>query len=150
MGRNQDIELNKRIIRGGGKIIIIPDTYCTYHARETFKALAKNNFGNGKWNILTLFYTKEMRSLSLRHFVPLIFLLSLVIPSILGILWHWAFVISALALLSYFLAIGTVSATLVISKGYNFYYLLASFSTLHFSYGWGSLIAILKLPFIKR
>ena len=37
--RNQDIELNKRIIRGGGKIIIIPDTYCTYLARETYKAV---------------------------------------------------------------------------------------------------------------
>lgn len=35
--RNQDIELNKRIIRGRGKIIIIPDTFCTYLARETYK-----------------------------------------------------------------------------------------------------------------
>ena len=43
--RNQDIELNKRIIRGGGKIYILPDTYCTYLARETWKALAKNNYG---------------------------------------------------------------------------------------------------------
>ena len=148
--RNQDIELNKRIVRGGGKIIIIPDTFCTYHARETFKALAKNNFGNGKWNVLTLFYTQEIRSLSLRHFVPLLFVLSLVIPSIIGILWHPAFVISALALLCYLLAIGTVCTKLALSKGYNIYYLFASFSTLHFSYGWGSLIAILKLPFIKR
>ena len=41
--RNQDIELNKRILRGGGKIFIVPDTYCTYLARETFKGLAKNN-----------------------------------------------------------------------------------------------------------
>ena len=48
--RNQDIELNKRIVRGGGRIYIVPDTYCVYLARETFKELAKNNFGNGKWN----------------------------------------------------------------------------------------------------
>lgn len=51
--RNQDIELNKRIVRGGGHIYIVPDTYCVYLARETFKGLVKNNFGNGKWNILT-------------------------------------------------------------------------------------------------
>ena len=62
--RNQDIELNKRIIRGGGKIYILPDTYCTYLARETWRALAKNNYGNGKWNILTVYYTKTFSSLS--------------------------------------------------------------------------------------
>ena len=62
--RNQDIELNKRIKRGGGHIFIIPDISCTYLARETFKALAKNNYGNGKWNILTVYYTKYFSSLT--------------------------------------------------------------------------------------
>lgn len=148
--RNQDIELNKRIIRGGGKIIIIPDTFCTYLARETFKALAKNNFGNGKWNILTVYYTKEMRSLSLRHFVPLAFILSVLIPSIVGFIWLPAFGVSLLALFMYLTLFGIVSARLALTKGLNFYYLFASFITLHISYGWGSLIGLLKLPFIKR
>lgn len=148
--RNQDIELNKRIIRGGGKIVIIPDTYCTYLARETFRALAKNNFGNGKWNILTVYYTKEMRSLSLRHFVPLAFILSVLIPSIVGFIWLPAFGVSLLALFMYLTLFGIVSAKLALTKGLNFYYLFASFITLHISYGWGSLIGLLKLPFIKR
>lgn len=147
--RNQDIELNKRIIRGGGKIVIIPDTFCTYLARETYKALAKNNYGNGKWNILTVYYTKEMRSLSLRHFIPLAFVLSLILPSIVGIFWWPAFCISGLALFAYLLLLGAVSAKLAISKKLNFFYLLASFITLHISYGWGSLIGLLRLPFIK-
>ena len=51
--RNQDIELNKRIVRNGGKIFIVPDTSCTYFAREKYSALAKNNFQNGKWDIFT-------------------------------------------------------------------------------------------------
>lgn len=147
--RNQDIELNKRIIRGGGKIVIIPDTFCTYLARETYKALAKNNYGNGKWNILTVYYTKEMRSLSLRHFIPLAFVLSLILPSIVGIFWWPAFCISGSALLAYLLLLGFVSARLSVSKKLNFIYLLASFITLHLSYGWGSLIGLLKLPFTK-
>lgn len=147
--RNQDIELNKRIIRGGGKIVIIPDTFCTYLARENYKALAKNNFGNGKWNILTVYYTKEMRSLSVRHFVPLAFVLSLIVPTIVGLFWWPAFCVSGLALLMYLLALGTVSAKLTASKGLNFIYLLCSFITLHVSYGWGSLMGILKLPFTK-
>jgi len=50
--RNQDIELNKRIKRGGGKLYMVPDIQCTYYARETFSELAKNNYQNGLWNIL--------------------------------------------------------------------------------------------------
>lgn len=148
--RNQDIELNKRIIRGGGKIIIIPDTYCTYLARETYKALAKNNFDNGKWNILTVFYTREIKSLSIRHFVPLCFVLGLILPLIAGIFWHPALWLSLAVALMYILALGTVSLKLAVTKKLNFFYLLISFIVLHVSYGFGSLVALLKLPWMGR
>lgn len=148
--RNQDIELSKRIINGGGKIFIIPDTYCTYLARETFKGLAKNNFGNGKWNILTVYYTHNMKSLSLRHFIPLLFVLGLMVPTIVGVFWHSALLLSAFALMMYMLALGTISAKLALTKKLNFFYLLWSFVTLHCCYGWGSLIGVLQLPFIHR
>ena len=148
--RNQDIELNKRILRGGGKIYILPDTYCTYLARETWRALAKNNYGNGKWNILTVFYTKMFSSLSLRHFIPLLFLLSLVVPLLLSLIW-WPFVlVSVVSLLAYLLLISTASLKLAVQKHLNFIYLLTTFFVLHLSYGWGSLVGILKLPFTKR
>lgn len=152
--RNQDIELNKRIIRGGGKIVIIPDTFCTYLARENYKALAKNNFGNGKWNILTVYFTKVIRSLSVRHFVPLLFVLSLIIPTLIGLFWWPALLVSLLSLLSYLMVLGTISANLAIKKGLNFFYLLASFIVLHVSYGWGSFVGILKIlfhrPFVTK
>ena len=147
--RNQDIELNKRIIRGGGRIVIVPDTYCTYFARENYHELAKNNYGNGKWNILTVYYTKEMRSLSVRHFVPLAFVLSLIVPILVGVFWWPTLCVSVLALCVYLLALGSVSAQLAVSKRLSCFYLLASFSVLHISYGWGSLVGILKLLFTK-
>lgn len=148
--RNQDIELNKRIIRGGGKIFILPDTYCTYLARETWCALAKNNYGNGKWNILTVYYTKTFSSLSLRHFIPLLFLLSLIVPLLLAFIW-WPFVlVSAVSLLAYTCLLSAVSLKLAVTKKLNFFYLLITFFVLHLSYGWGSLVGILKLPFTKR
>lgn len=145
--RNQDIELNKRIIRGGGHIYILPDTYCTYLARETYHALAKNNYGNGKWNILTVYYTKLFSSLSIRHFIPLAFVLSLIVPALLSLLW-WPFILISIAtLLAYTGLIGVISAKLAISKHLNFFYLVATFFVLHLSYGWGSLMGILRLPF---
>ena len=148
--RNQDIELNKRILRGGGKIYILPDTYCTYLARETWHGLAKNNYENGKWNILTVYYTKTFSSLSLRHFIPLLFLLSLIVPLLLVLIW-WPFVLVSAASLSAYTGLLTiVSLKLAIQKKLNFFYLLTTFSVLHLSYGWGSLVGILKLPFTKR
>lgn len=148
--RNQDIELNKRIIHGGGKIYIVPNTFCTYLARETYKALAKNNYENGKWNILTVYYTKQLKSLSIRHFIPLLFVLSLVLPLFLSFVYFPIIYISLFSFLAYVLLIGEVSLILSVRKENNFFYLLLSFMVLHISYGWGSLVGIFKLPFIKK
>lgn len=148
--RNQDIELNKRIIRGGGKIFILPDTYCTYLARETWKALAKNNFSNGMWNILTVYYTRTFSSLSLRHFIPLLFILSLIVPLLLAFVWRPFALISIASLIAYVALLSLVSIKLALSKHLNYFYLLVTFVVLHLSYGWGSMVGIIKLPFTKR
>ncbi|MBE6311000.1 MAG: glycosyltransferase family 2 protein [Bacteroidales bacterium] len=147
--RNQDIELNKRIIRGGGSIYIVPDTYCTYLARETYSGIAKNNYGNGMWNILTCAYTKQLSSLSLRHFIPLIFVLSLILPIIGGMFWSPIMVVSILSLITYIVTLSVVCIKLSITKGLHFIYLLLAFITLHISYGLGSLYGVLKIPFLK-
>jgi len=142
--RNQDIELNKRIINGGGKIYLIPDVKCIYYARENFTDLAKNNFANGKWNILTAYYTKTLNSLSLRHFIPLLFLLSLLVPLFLSIfIPKFAYV--TLFSLSSYLALVIIMSFKLRDKKNSFFYLIMSFFTLHFSYGIGSLMGIFSL-----
>lgn len=148
--RNQDIEFNKRIHRGGGKIIIIPDTYSTYYARESFGKLAKNNYGNGKWNILTVWYTNQMKSLGLRHFIPLLFILSLILPTVGAIFLHPLIRIAVASLSCYTFVVSLVSVKLATRLHLNFIRLIQTFFVLHLSYGWGSLIGILKLPFEKR
>lgn len=148
--RNQDIELNKRIKAGGGKIVIVPYTFCTYYARETFSKLARNNYGNGKWNILTVYYTRQLKSLSLRHFIPLFFVLSLLLPVVAGFFWHPLWWICAASLLLYTFVVSLISARIAIKKLLNFFYLISAFFVLHLSYGWGSLVGLLQLPFTKR
>ena len=146
--RNQDIEFNKRIINGGGKIYLVPDVSCIYYARENFKDLAKNNFANGYWNILTAFYTGTFRSLSLRHFIPLLFILSLIVPLFVAC-WYPSFIwMSVFSLVSYLSLVIMVSLRLK-NKTDNFWYLFISFLILHFSYGIGSLVALGKLASMK-
>lgn len=146
--RNQDIEFNKRIVRNGGKIMIIPDTYSIYYARETFQSIIKNNYENGKWNILTIKMTKELKSLSIRHFIPLLFLLSLIIPSILSLFYFPLIFVSLASLSLYMLMVIIISLRISIRKGINIFYLILSFFSLHLSYGYGALVGIFKCMFV--
>jgi len=115
-----------------------------YYARETFSSIAKNNYNNGLWNILTVKFTKKFSALSFRHFVPLCFLLSLILPVFFCFLYKpilWVAILSLILYLSFLIIIGV---RLAIKKKRHFLYLLWSFITLHFSYGLGSLVGIFK------
>lgn len=143
--RNQDIELNKRIKAGGGKILLLPDALCTYYARETFGDLARNNYRNGLWNLLTVRMTQNFSSLSLRHFIPLIFLLSLTIPLLMALLWKPFALIAALSLFAYSCEmLNIVFRTAHNLPGVRVGWLCVAFLTLHFSYAAGSLVGIFK------
>jgi len=142
--RNQDIELNKRIIRGGGKIYLLPNLECVYYARETFSAIVKNNYNNGLWNILTVKYTKRFSSLSLRHFVPLLFLLSLLIPAILSVVYLPLIYLTLASAAIYLFFLSFLSLKLCLTKRLNLGYLFWTFVVLHFSYGVGSLVGVFR------
>ena len=142
--RNQDIELNKRIIKGGGRIYLIPDIQCTYFARENFIALAKNNYANGFWNILTAYYTKTLNSLSLRHFIPLFFVLSLVVPMGISLVFPKILWIAVFSLVSYLSLVIIISIRLK-NRSNSRRYLIMSFLTLHLSYGVGSVMGIFSV-----
>ncbi len=142
--RNQDIELNKRIKNGGGKLFLIPHTSYTYFVRETFRPLAKNNYKNGFWNILTAHYTKTFSSLSLRHFIPLFFVLSLLLPLLFYPLIPQLIWVTLTSLLSYILLISSVSYKLK-NKSTDMPHLISCFLTLHLSYGAGSLAGVFSV-----
>lgn len=142
--RNQDIELNKRIIARKGSIYLVPEVTCTYFAREKYKDLAINNFRNGMWNILTVYITKDVSTLSLRHFVPLCFVLSLILPLLFTPVNLWFGAIAALSLLAYLFIIISVSFRLRM-HGVNFFYAALTFFVLHFSYGVGSIAGIFRI-----
>lgn len=148
--RNQDIELNKRIKRGGGKLLQVPDIHCTYYARESFAEFVRNNFSNGLWNIFTLYYTNTFKSLSLRHLIPFMFIVSLLIPAFFSISYSPLIFISIGILVLYLVVILVNSFYTSYLKQINFYFLFFSFVLLHFSYGLGSLYAVFRLPFLKK
>ncbi|WP_211685361.1 glycosyltransferase family 2 protein [Moritella sp. 24] len=149
LDRNQDIEYNKRIVNGGGSILLVPDLELTYFARETYSELASNNYSNGKWNVITAYCTKSLKSLSIRHFIPLIFLLSLIIPLLLPSVFTFIYLLSPLSLLLYLIAV-IIRSFYLSTKENSFIYLLLTFAVLHFSYAIGSLTGLIKLNYLFR
>ncbi len=61
---------------GGGRIYLTPEIRSYYHCRDTLKGLWRQNFANGK----EVIYTKVVvpYALSWRHFIPFIFVASLI------------------------------------------------------------------------
>lgn len=143
--RNQDLEYNKRILKAGGTVLLFPSLKFYYYCRETYYSFAKQNFDNGLWNILTLYYTKSFSSLSIRHFVPLCFVLFISLTSIFSVFSDLAASILFLVVLIYFLIILIVSIGLYHVKKISVFYTSLAFMVLHFSYGIGGIVGVFKM-----
>jgi glycosyltransferase involved in cell wall biosynthesis len=142
--RNQDIEFNKRLIKSGGRIILVPEIVCTYYPRDNYRALAKNRFQTGNWIIRTSKLTGSMTNVSLRHFIPLCFLLSIFLPALLAPFTTWyLMMLPAFALGLYLAFMGGRAFALKKGKA-TAPRILAAFATIHFSYGFGSLKGLLQ------
>ena len=75
--RNQDSEFNHRILKNGGKIYLFNDIQVIYHPRDNIYKLIKMALLNGKWNLYTMKIVPG--SMKLRHFIPFIFVISLIL-----------------------------------------------------------------------
>ena len=146
--RNQDNEMNWRIRKNGGKIYLSHDIKCTYYCRDTIKGISQQAYGNGKWNVITMYVCPG--SMGVRHFVPFAFLCSLIVMRILSALW-WPFaILFSLELGAYLLLDALFSVKLAASiqndsKLLCALSLLMLFPIFHVCYGFGSLIGILTL-----
>ena len=148
--RNQDMELNSRIRKGGGRIVISPSIRLTYYNRSTYAGLRQQAFNNGLWNPYTVYIAGG--GLRLRHFVPLLFVLSLVALAVSGLFWPAGWWALAGEVVLYLAVAGAISVRLARPAGAPPLLVLAAFIQLHLAYGFGSLVGLLWGPvkFIGR
>ena len=150
LGRTEDNELHYRIRKAGYKLCCCPEIISFQHTRNTFKRMLEQKYGNGYWVGLTLGVCPGC--LSYFHFIPFVFLLALI-----GTVAIWVFsgqpVYFAILMAMYvmFNFVNTVGS-FVIKKSLNPLFLLLPllFPILHISYGIGTLVGLVKLPFWKR
>lgn len=79
--RNQDVELNARIRKAGGRIYLTPELTTFYHPVKYFQSLLIYVFKTNLWHIFTLRVNRE--SMGARHWAPAAFmvLLLLLLPA---------------------------------------------------------------------
>lgn len=140
--RNQDNEMNYRIRKNGGKIYLSSDIKLSYYCRDSIKGISDMAVKNGMWNVITMKLCPG--SMGVRHFIPLAFLLSLIILPIAGIIYHpiWWLFASEMAL---YFTLDCIFSAKQASGLKEFFLLVLLFPIFHITYGAGSLKGILKL-----
>lgn len=140
--RNQDNEMNYRIRKNSGKIYMSEDISFVYYCRDSIKGIADMALKNGKWNIITMKLCPG--SMGLRHFIPFVFLLSLIIMPILSMAIP-AFKYIFLLEIGLYLLLDIIFS-IHSSKGIKrFLLLIVLFPVFHLSYGLGSLFGIIQI-----
>lgn len=158
--RDEDIEFNNRLRNSGGKILLVPEITINYYARSNFQSMCKHIFDNG----LKITYPLKIDRMifSCRHLIPLIFVSSLLIS--FG-LWHLSNLLGFLEFLGnlssllfmfiiglYFLSNSYFSLQIARrEKDVRLLFLMPIiFTTLHFTYGFGSIWGLIRTILSKK
>ena len=141
--RDQDDEFNYRLREYGGKILLSPKIKSVYTNRSSPKALWKQYFQYGFWKVRVL--QKHPRQMSVRQFVPPVFVVALSLSLVLSILAFPGWISLLFVGGSYLLANLTASLITASKKGWRHLILLpVTFAILHLSYGLGFLTGLFR------
>jgi succinoglycan biosynthesis protein ExoA len=149
--RNQDDELNLRLIRGGGKIWQSPEIVSWYVPRSNLRALFRQYSQYGFWKVAVV--RKHRLPASWRQLVPAAFvggnlmlmLLMLAAAFVAPRLCAAFFVLWAAQACAYVAATLAASAAAARSCGWAARYLPAVFPAYHIAYGAGFLAGLIRL-----
>lgn len=139
--RNQDDELNFRVEKSGAKILLSPKIKSTYVGRGDFKKLWKQYYQYGFWKVRVI--QKHKRPASIRHLIPLMFVLFISLGGLLSIFSNLIKILYC-SILSLYLSLDLIFS-IRISKNKDVKYLpylIVTFPLLHISYGLGFILGL--------
>lgn len=146
--RTEDNEMHYRIRLAGYRLCYDPQIVSYQYARSSLKRMIKQKYGNGYWIGLTLGVCPGC--ISVFHLVPLAFVLAIIVTTVLVMLGYG--LLAALMWCAYglFVLAGTV-ACIINGKANRFVPLMPLlFLVLHVSYGAGTLVGLVKMPFQRK
>ena len=138
--RNQDEELNYRIVKNGGKIWIDPSIKSRYYVRDSILKLFSQYYYYGFYKVRVIQKIKSI--FSFRHFVPAIFVLTLILFMVIGIFQRIIWPILFLGAVYLFVNITFSIYESVKHKVKSLVLLPIIYFIMHFSYGLGFLVGL--------
>lgn len=141
---NEDMDFNKRILSSGGKIILVTSIVSFYYSRRKFLEFLRHNFNNGV--LITLPLGNGQGSGSVRHFIPMLFMVSIVGLLFGALMDHLLLMVLLFILCTYFSFCFYFSfKTLLRQKRFfQFFFMPITFIGLHLSYGLGSVYGLFR------
>ena len=147
--RNQDEELNLRLVRDGGRILLVPSIVSHYSARGSLDKLARMNFQYGYFKPLVI--RKIGAVMTVRQVVPATFVATLVASAILAPLNAVAAAVFVAVASLYLGASILVAAGAWRSVGFRpAAALVAVFPVIHVAYGVGFLGGVMNFLLRRR
>lgn len=137
--RTQDNDLHRRMRDLGLKFYLDPEIHSYYYARNTTKELCRQQFLNGKWTMIN--FRSRPGNMSIRHFVPFLFDISIIVALIL-VLLDWRFSVIAPGLLAMHFICGTYFGVKRSNSADHRIKLPFIFLIIHLCYGFGSICGI--------
>jgi glycosyltransferase involved in cell wall biosynthesis len=145
MAQIEDFELNSRLRKAGGKILLAPDIVAYYYPSSSdIFSFFEHNFTDGFWTTYPIRF--GFHSFSLRHLIPLVFVLSISLTFLAGILFLWSRILFDLIFISYLFFGLIFSFPIALKNGWKYLFLMPIvFMVRHVGYGLGSLWGLIKL-----
>lgn len=139
--RSEDNELNARIRKNGGKVYLSREIKFVYYCRNTVGSVLAMGLQNGN----ALFRTRKVDSsaMRVRHYIPFIFLISLIVMPILSAV-SWLFRLIFCIELSLYLVLD-IYFSFIKLKAYQGIITLWLYPLFHICYGAGSLLGLINV-----
>lgn len=139
--RSEDNEINARIRNGGGKVFLSNEIRFVYYCRDSIKGILKMALQNGN----ALFRTRKISSkaMSIRHYIPFLFFVSVVLLTMFSAIWKPATLLLASEVFLYLL-IDIRYSFFTDDKRYGIITIWL-YPAFHLVYGFGSFLGLFNI-----
>ena len=148
LGRTEDNEFHYRIRKAGYKLCCCPDIISYQHSRNNLKYMIRQKYSNGRWIGLTL--SECPGCLSYFHFAPFAFVMMIILCSIIAALGFPILLYTLLIVYGMFDIVNAVGCFTMKNLQPQFIFLPIIFPILHVSYGIGTIVGLIQIPFWQK
>jgi succinoglycan biosynthesis protein ExoA len=140
---SEDDEFNYRLRSQGGKLLLTPAIRSFYYGRSSLGALCWQYFAYGRGKVRVV--RRHPGQIRVRHLIPSLFVLSLLVSGLLGLFSPLFALLLALIVGCYLLAALVVALRISRREGWRYLPLLIlAFACLHLSYGMGFIVGLVR------